>query len=87
MKKPFTVTLNVMAYSQQDAQSKVDLLVQMGAFIKDFNLNNLAGSIIKSFIVSKVGELVEKNKPQLGKGKEQQNSVSNLAFSSFTSKS
>jgi hypothetical protein len=62
MKKPFTITLNVMAYSQQDAEAKVDLLVQMGAFVKDLNVNNLAGSIIKSFIVSKIGELTEKKK-------------------------
>ena len=57
MKKSFKVTIDVMAYTKEDAQAKVDLLLQMGAFIKDFNVSNLAGSIIKSFIISKVGEL------------------------------
>jgi hypothetical protein len=62
MKKPFKVTINVLAYSQDDAQAKVDLLLQMGAFIKDFNVTDLASSIIKSFVISKVGELTEKKK-------------------------
>lgn len=62
MKRPFHVTIDVMAYSEEDAQAKVELLLQMGAFCKDFNINNLAGSFIKSFIVSKFGELAEKKK-------------------------
>jgi hypothetical protein len=62
MKKPFKVTINVLAYSQDDAQAKVDLLLQMGAFIKDFNVTDLASSMIKSFVISKVGELTEKKK-------------------------
>jgi len=62
MKRPFKVTIDVVAYSQEDAQAKVDLLLQLGAFIKDFNINNLAGSILKSFVISKVEELTEKKK-------------------------
>ena len=57
MKRPFKVTIDVVAYSQEDAQAKVDLLLQLGAFIKDFNINHLAGSIVKSFVISKVEEL------------------------------
>ena len=62
MKRPFKVTIDVVAYSQEDAQAKVDLLLQLGAFIKDFNINNLAGSIVKSFVISKVEEFTEKKK-------------------------
>lgn len=63
MKKPFTVSVKVEAYSQAEAQAKVDLLLQMGAFLKDFNLNKLVGSIANHFLISKVTEIAEKQKP------------------------
>lgn len=62
MKRPFKVTIDVMAYSQEDAQAKVELLLQMGAFCKDFNVNNLAGSFIKSILISKFEEIGEKQR-------------------------
>ena len=39
-------TLMTWKRSLEDAQAKVELLLQMGAFCKDFNVNNLAGSFI-----------------------------------------
>lgn len=46
MKRPFKVTIDVMAYSQEDAQAKVELLLQMGAFCKDFNVNTLLALLL-----------------------------------------
>ncbi len=79
MKKQFTVPVTVTAYSQEDAEAKVELLLQLGAFLKDFNVNNLLGSIIQSFVISKVAELTEKNK--LKEEKENRKSLVEIAFS------
>ena len=57
MKKPYQIVLDVMAYSQQDAEARVEMLLQVGAFVKDFNIENLAGSMVKSFIASTVGKM------------------------------
>ena len=71
MKKQFTVSVNVEAYSQADAQAKVDLLLQMGAFMKDFNVNELAGSVLKSLLTSTVDKvsngIVEKRQKEKDK--------------------
>lgn len=71
MKKQFTVSVNVEAYSQADAQAKVDLLLQMGAFMKDFNVNELAGSVLKSLLTSTVAKvsngIVEKRQKEKDK--------------------
>lgn len=63
MKKQFTIPVNVMAYTKEEAQANVDLLLQMGAFLKDFNLNNLAGSFITRFVVAKISEMPHAAKP------------------------
>ena len=80
MKRPFKVTIDVMAYSQEDAQAKVELLLQMGAFCKDFNVNNLAGSIIKSFLISKCEEIGEKIKLESIAEKMKTTSTATIAF-------
>jgi hypothetical protein len=71
MKKQFTVSVKVEAYSQADAQAKVDLLLQMGAFMKDFNVNNLAGSLLTSLLTSTVAKvsngIVEKRQKEKDK--------------------
>ncbi|WP_132051849.1 hypothetical protein [Pseudocnuella soli] len=76
MKKQFTVSVKVAAYSQADAQAKVDLLLQMGAFIKDFNVNNLAGSLLTSLLTSTVAKvsngIVEKRQKEKDKESLQQ---------------
>lgn len=56
-KKTYPVTLHIEAYSQADAQAKAELLLQMGAFCKSFNINHLADSFLKSVITSSVAKL------------------------------
>jgi len=72
MKKQFTVPVTVDAYSQADAQAKVDLLLGLGAFMKDFNVNHLAGSFLNHFIISKVAEITEKKRQDLNQSTEKQ---------------
>lgn len=79
MKKQFTVPVTVDAYSQEDAQAKVDLLLGLGAFMKDFNVNNLAGSFLNHFIISKVAEITEKKRQELNQSTEKQ-SKNAIAF-------
>lgn len=75
MKKQFTVPVTVDAYSQADAQAKVDLLLGLGAFMKDFNVNNLAGSFLNHFIISKVAEITEKKRQDLNQSTEKQSNI------------
>jgi uncharacterized membrane-anchored protein YitT (DUF2179 family) len=72
MKKQFIVPVTVDAYSQEDAQAKVDLLLGLGAFMKDFNVKNLAGSFLNHFIISKVAEITEKKRQDLNQSTEKQ---------------
>ena len=62
MKKQFTIPVTIEAYSERDAQAKVDLLLGLGAFLRDFNVNNLAGSFLNHLVISKVAEIAEKNR-------------------------
>lgn len=84
MKRPFKVTIDVIAYSQEDAQAKVELLLQMGAFCKDFNVNNLVGSFIKSILISKFEEIGEKQR--LDSLKEQKTSTAGKGYRHLKSK-
>lgn len=68
MKKQFIIPVRVTAYTKEEAQANVDLLLQMGAFLKDFNLNNLAGSFITRYLVAKVSEMVCASKPKVKAG-------------------
>lgn len=65
MKRDFTIPVTVKAYSQAEAEAKINLLLQGSAFIKDFNVPNLAGAIINHFVWAKLGETA--NKMQLEK--------------------
>ena len=58
-------------------QAKVDILIQMGAFCKDFDINNLADSFIKSMLISKVSEAIE-NKRVENASKEKEKRVNML---------
>jgi hypothetical protein len=60
MKKMYSIPIEVEAYSQADAQAKVDLMIQITGFGKDFNVKNLAGSIIQSVVFSAIGEVAER---------------------------
>lgn len=66
MKKQFIIPVNVMAYTKEEAQANVDLLLQKGAFLKDFNLNNLAGSFLTRFVVAKISEMTHATKSKVG---------------------
>lgn len=54
MKRQFTIPVTVTAYTKEEAQAQLDLLLQMGAFLKDFNVQNLAGSFISHFMLAKL---------------------------------
>ena len=60
MKKEFTIPVTVSAYTKEEAESKVELLLQMGAFFKDFNVENLAGSLVQHFVLAKVNQLTQR---------------------------
>lgn len=60
MKQDFTVPITVKAYSQQEAEAKINLLLQGSAFVKDFNIPNIAGAIISHFVWAKLGETANK---------------------------
>lgn len=60
MKKMYSIPVDVEAYSQAEAQAKVDLMIQITGFGKDFNVKNLAGSIFQSVVLSAIGEIAER---------------------------
>lgn len=59
MKRKFTIPVTVTAYTKEEAQSQLDLLLQMGAFLKDFNVQNLAGSFISHFMLAKLSQYTQ----------------------------
>ena len=59
MKKEFIIPVTVSAYTKEEAQSQVNLLLQIGAFLKDFNVQNLAGSLAEHFLLSKVSQFTQ----------------------------
>lgn len=67
-KKTYPFTFHIEAYSPEDAQAKGELLLQMGAFLKDFNVGNLAGSLLKSCLTTTAfkiaGEIMERKKKE-----------------------
>lgn len=60
MKKDFIIPVTVKAFSRQEAEAKITLLLQGGSFIKDFNVPDLAGAILNHFVWAKVGETANK---------------------------
>jgi len=67
MKKQFTIPVTVTAYTKEEAQANVDLLLQIGAFLKDFNLSNLAGSLVNRFLAAKLGEMTHTYQAKVSK--------------------
>lgn len=59
MKREFTIPVTATAYTYEEAQSQVNLLLQMGAFLKDFNVLNLAGSFAEHFLLSKLSQYTQ----------------------------
>ena len=60
MKQDFTIPITVKAYSRREAEAKINLLLQGSAFVKDFDVPNLAGAIISHFVWAKLGETATK---------------------------
>ena len=56
MKREFTIQVTVTAYTKEEAQSQINVLLQMGAFLKDFNVKSLAGSFTEHFLLSKLSQ-------------------------------
>ena len=59
MKREFTIPVTVTAHTKEEAQAQLDLLLQMGAFLKDFNVQNLAGSFISHFMLAKLSQYTQ----------------------------
>lgn len=59
MKKEFTIPVTTSAYTYEEAHSQVHLLLQIGAFLKDFNASKLAGSFLSHFLLAKVSQLTQ----------------------------
>jgi hypothetical protein len=59
MKRSFTISVTTTAYTYEEAQSQVNLLLQMGAFLKDFNMQNLASSFAQHFLLAKLSEYTQ----------------------------
>jgi hypothetical protein len=57
MKREFTIPVTTSAYTYEEAHSQVHLMLQIGAFLKDFNASKLAGSFIGHFLLAKVSQL------------------------------
>ncbi len=56
MKREFTIPVTVTAYTKEEAESQINVLLQMGAFLKDFNVKSLAGSFAEHFLLSKLSQ-------------------------------
>ena len=59
MKREFTIPVTVTAHTTEESQAQLDLLLQMGAFLKDFNVQNLAGSFISHFMLAKLSQYTQ----------------------------
>lgn len=59
MKREFIIPIATTAYTYEEAQAQVNLLLQMGAFLKDFNVKNLAGSFAEHFLLTKLSQLTQ----------------------------
>lgn len=60
MKKEFIIPVTVKAFSRQEAEAKINLLLQGGSFVTDFNVPDLAGAILNHFVWAKLGETANK---------------------------
>lgn len=59
MKREFTVPITVFAYTKEEAQARVNVLLQTGAFFNDFNVRNLADSFVEHFLISKLSQFTK----------------------------
>ena len=86
MKKEFTIPVTVTAYTKEEAQAQLDLLLQMGAFLKDFNVQNLAGSFLSHFMLAKLSQYTQGNMDLSGCYRSSFTSPNPLPANSFAKK-
>jgi hypothetical protein len=60
MKREFVIPIKTLAHSKEEAEAQVNLLLQMGAFLKDYNVQNLAGAFVGNLLYKGLGNLSEK---------------------------
>lgn len=51
--------LDIPANSEKEAQAKLDLMLQLATFCKDFNVNHLAASYVNYLVWNKLGKYLE----------------------------
>ena len=72
MKKEFVIPVTVKAFSRQEGEAKINLLLQGGSFIQDFNVADLAGAVLNHFVWAKLGETANKMRLERVGNKEKQ---------------
>lgn len=50
--------LEIPANSEQEAKAKLDLMLQLATFCKDFNTADLAGSFLNYFVWNRLGKFL-----------------------------
>lgn len=50
--------LEIPANSEQEAKAKLDLMLQLASFCKDFNTADLAGSFLNYFVWNRLGKFL-----------------------------
>jgi len=60
----YTFPINVSAYSEAEANAKLDLLLAIGSFFVDFKVGDLACSFAKSKLLECAGKIAEKKKSE-----------------------
>jgi len=50
--------LEIPANSEQEAKAKLDLMLQLATFCKDFNTADLAGSFLNYFVWNRLGQFL-----------------------------
>ena len=60
MKRKFVIPVEVAAFTQAEAQAKIDVLMQIGSYFKSFTTKDLLYSVAGHFMVQKLGEFGKK---------------------------
>lgn len=64
--KKYSFILLIPANCEQEAKAKLDLLLQLGSFFKDFDVCELAGSFLNYKVHHYLGKLQVKNSDDPG---------------------
>lgn len=57
--KIFTIPVQVEAYTEEEAKAKVEMLVAVGTFLLDLDVDYLARTIIKAHWLGAAGKIAE----------------------------